>query len=37
LEQAARTFGFLRSLNLAGAPVHGLVDSFAVAVLRHPE
>jgi len=37
LEQAARTYGFLRSLNLAGAPVHGLVDCFAVDVLRHVE
>ena len=37
LEQAARTYGFLRSLNLAGAPVHGLVDCFAVDVLRHAE
>ena len=34
LEQAARTYGFLRSLNLAGAPIHGLVDCIAVNVLR---
>ena len=37
LEQAARTYGFLRSLNLARVPVHGLVDCFAVDVLRHVE
>ena len=37
LEQAARTYGFLRSLNLVGAPVHELVDCFAVDVLRHVE
>jgi len=34
LEQAARTYGFLRSLNLAGAPVHGLIDCFAPDVFR---
>ena len=34
LEQAARTYGFLRSLNLAGAPIYGLVDCIAVNVLR---
>jgi len=34
LEQAARTYGFLRSLNLAGAPIHGLIDSIAVTVFR---
>ena len=34
LEQAARTFGFLRSLNLVGAPIHSLVDCIAVAVFR---
>ncbi|PSQ17173.1 IS1595 family transposase, partial [Halobacteriales archaeon QS_8_69_26] len=32
LEQAARTFGFLRSLNLAGAPVQWLVDTIAINV-----
>ena len=37
LEQAARTYGFLRSLNLAGVPVHGLVGCFAVDLLRHAE
>ena len=37
LEQAACTYGFLRSVNLAGAPVHGLVDCFAVDLLRHAE
>ena len=34
LEQAARTYGFLRSLNLVGAPVHSLVDCIAVTVFR---
>jgi hypothetical protein len=34
LEQAARTYGFLRSLNLTGAPIHGLVDCIAVDVFR---
>jgi len=34
LEQAARTYGFLRSLNLTGAPIHGLVDCIAVNVFR---
>jgi len=34
LEQAARTDGFLRSLNLTGAPIHGLVDCIAVTVFR---
>ena len=34
LEQAARTFGFLRSLNLVGAPIHSLVDCIAVTVFR---
>jgi len=37
LEQTARTYGFLRSSNLAEAPVYELVDRFAVAVLRHTE
>jgi len=32
LEQAARTCGALRSLNLTGAPIHGLVDCIAVNV-----
>jgi len=34
LEQAARTYGFLRSLNLAGTPIHGLIDCFAAGVFR---
>jgi hypothetical protein len=34
LEQAARTFGFLRSLNLVGAPIHSLVDCIAVTEFR---
>jgi hypothetical protein len=34
LEQAARTYGFLRSLNLTRAPIHGLVDCIAVNVFR---
>jgi hypothetical protein len=34
LEQAARTYGFLRSLNLTGALIHGLVDCIAVNVFR---
>ncbi|PSQ32712.1 IS1595 family transposase, partial [Halobacteriales archaeon SW_10_68_16] len=34
LEQAARTYGFPRSLNRTGAPIHGLVDCIAVNVLR---
>ena len=34
LEQAARTYSFLRSLNLLNAPIHGLIDSIAVTVFR---
>ena len=34
LEQAARTYGFLRSLNLTGAPIHGLIDCVAVNAFR---
>ena len=34
LEQAVRTFGFLRSLNLVGAPVHSLIDCVAVHAFR---
>ena len=34
LEQAARTYGFLRSLNLTEAPIHGLIDCVAVNVFR---
>jgi hypothetical protein len=34
LEQAARTYGFLRSLNFTGAPIHGLIDCIAVNVFR---
>lgn len=34
LEQAARTNGFLRLLNLTGALIHGLIDCIAVNVFR---
>jgi len=34
LEQAARTYGFLLSLNLTGALIHGLIDCVAVNVFR---
>jgi len=34
LEQAARTYGFLRSLNLMWAPTRGLVDYIAVNMFR---
>ena len=34
LEQAARTYGSLRSLKLTGAPIHSLVDCIAVDVFR---
>ena len=34
LEQSVRTYGFVRTLNLAGAPLHGLLDCFVVNVLR---
>ena len=34
LEQAVRTYGFVRSLTLAGAPLHGLLDCFVVNVFR---
>jgi len=34
LEQAARTYGFLRSLNLSHAPIHGVIDCIAVNVFR---
>lgn len=32
LEQAVRTYGFVRSLNLVGAPIHSLIDCFAVNI-----
>lgn len=32
--QRFRTYGFLRSLNLVGAPIHGLIDCIAVNVFR---
>ena len=32
LEQSVRTYGFVRTLNLVGAPLHGLVDCFALNV-----
>ena len=34
LEQAARTFGFPRSLNLVRAPIHSLIDCVAVNAFR---
>ena len=34
LEQSVRTYGFVRTLNLAGAPLHGLFDCFIVNVFR---
>ena len=34
LEQAARTYGFLRSLNLTGSSIHGLIGCVAVNVFR---
>jgi ribosomal protein S27AE len=34
LEQAARSYGFLRSLNLSHAPIHGVIDCIAVNVFR---
>ena len=34
LEQSVRTYGFVRTLNLAGAPLHGLLDCFVINVFR---
>jgi len=34
LEQSVRTYGFVRTLNLLGAPLHGLIDCFAVNVFH---
>lgn len=34
LEQAARTYGFLRSLNLTGVPIHVLADCVTVNAFR---
>lgn len=34
LEQTVRTYGFVRTLNLTGAPLHGLVDCFVVNMIR---
>jgi hypothetical protein len=34
LEQSVRTYRFVRTLNLAGAPLHGLLDCFVVNVFR---
>jgi hypothetical protein len=34
LEQSARTYGFGRTLNLVGAPLHGLIDCFALNVFH---
>jgi hypothetical protein len=33
-EQAARTYGFLRSLNLVRAPIHSLIDCVVVNAFR---
>ena len=32
LEQSVRTYGFVRTLNLTGAPLYGLLDCFVVNV-----
>ncbi len=34
LEQSARTYGFVRTLNLAGVPLTGLIGCFGVNVFR---
>ena len=34
LEQSVQIYGFVRSLNLMGAPLHGLLDCFAINVFR---
>jgi transposase-like protein len=34
LEQSVRTYGFVRTLNLTGAPLHGLLDCFVVNVFH---
>ena len=34
LEQSVRTYGFVRTLNLAGVPLGGLIDCFAVNVFH---
>ena len=34
LEQSVRTYGFVRTLNLTGAPLHGLLDCSVVNVFR---
>lgn len=34
LELSVRTDGFVRTLNLLGAPLHGLIDCFAVTVFH---
>jgi hypothetical protein len=34
LQQSVRIYGFVRTLNLAGAPVYGLIDCFVVNVFR---
>ena len=33
-EQSVRTYGFVRALNLAGAPLHALLDCFVVNMFR---
>jgi transposase-like protein len=34
LEQSVRTYGFVRTLNLVGAPLHGLIDCFVLNVFH---
>lgn len=34
LEQSVRTYGFVRTLNLVGAPLHGLINYFALYVFH---
>jgi len=37
LEQSVRTYGFVRTLNLTGAPLHCLIDCLAVTVFHSDE
>ena len=34
LEQSVPTYGFVRTLNLVGAPLHSLIDCFALNVFH---
>ena len=34
LEQSVRTYGFVRTLNLVGTPLHGLTDYFVLNVFQ---